>query len=1256
VTQLAAPDRPELRDADVETRRLAQHEFERPLLVEAGAGTGKTSVLVSRIVAWCLGPGWTRAEAARAGQERPGASDAEEVARSVIERVVAITFTEAAAAEMEERVVGALERLGSDDDAAPWPVGLDRRALPDDPEVLRRRSRALLASFDRLRVSTIHAFCRSLLLAYPLEADVHPRFAVDARGLARIAAAREAVEAWLFDPARAGDPDLAKLVEAGIAGPELETMLDALLASALSPDVFGADPLAPERIAAFVARLCGALDAFAAAEGGCLSSLRASALGRRVTEAVGESRASRPSPGPDDAETLGSWLARLGELWPRNLAERLGRYGDGSFPSASERSALGGRAGAVAAAARDLSPLLRHACHLDPLLLACVHRVLAPLHRRAAEQLRRAGQESFDALLCKARTLVEEHPEVAARIRAGIDQLLVDEFQDTDAAQGAIVERLALDSGARAGGPGLFVVGDPKQSIYGWRNADLAAYERFRERLVAVGGVVHRLSVNHRSARAILDEVEHAMRPLLVEQPRLQPAFQELLAARPSGDAGGAEPPGAVVEHWISSDWDPSSSSPSEPPCVDADADPDPSPSRDREERAPRTTSSIATRREAARLAADLLRQRGEGGDGWHWRDVGILVRSTGDLDVYLEALREAGIPYTVARDRRYAQRREVVEARALVRAVLDPNDQISLVAALRAPWAGVPDVAWLPLWRRRFPDAVRGALAGDAGARARLEDVIRGAATEVRSSAGDVPGLPADWELGLLHALEVLLALRRSFESESAERFVERLRLLPLLEATEAARFLGAWRLANLERFFRELGETLLAARGDPSVVVRALRRDAEAGADWDEGRPQHPSEDAVQVMTIHGAKGLEFEHVYLLQLHAGRSGRDGDPFRAGTDGLAGEWGFGAPRRLDTLGFDAVRAARQEVERREQVRTLYVAMTRARRRLVLAGHWSKHDRVGVHGALLAESLGDAQAQVAARARAAGEAWDGVVEDGRVRWVFLDPAARAVARRAAPAAIRERDRALDLETVRADSARLAGARREAAARAARPLVAPATAAIGSERREQDAARAEDEAHTRAGRTRDPAAEVAAAVGTAVHALLERLPWSGVAGPRERDRIWERERARLLVELGRRLPPEQVAPAQARAASLLDRIAAGPLRARLAALEGHVAARELPVLIEPEADGTGPVGCVAGTIDLLHRDPETGAWVIVDFKTDRVEDESELAPKAERYRAQARAYGRAVARALELEAPPRFELWFLDAGKRVAVEP
>ncbi|MEB2345064.1 MAG: UvrD-helicase domain-containing protein [Deltaproteobacteria bacterium] len=1204
----------ERRARDDLARRRAQREFLRPLLVEAGAGTGKTSVLVTRVLAWCLGGGWERAAGVLAGR-RGGAPEPETVAARVLDRIVAITFTEAAAAEMEERIATGLQALAVDG-AGREP--LDPEALPSDPDLRRTRARALLAAFDRLRVSTIHAFCRRLLAEHPQEAGLPPRFTVDAAGVARAAAARAAIEEWLFDPARADDPDLLALVEDGVAAPELEAALEAMLATAIDPGRFAEDPLAPPHLARLVARLDAALGAFVAAGAGRLLALRGRSNGREVAEAAAASLPLLTA----DGGGLAVLLAQLRLAWPERAQKRLATFAEGRLGD-RERAALGEAQGSLVTAARSLAPLLQHALGLDLPRLARTHRVVATLYAEAFRRMHAAGAVGFDGLLLRAHELLARRPEVAARERAHIDQLLVDEFQDTDAEQCALVARLALDE---EGGPrpGLFVVGDPKQSIYGWRNADLAAYEAFRERLLAAGGERHLLCVNHRSTPAVLDEVARVMRDVMIETPGEQPPFEPLLAS------GTQEGSGPLVEYWIASNRD----------DLEAGAG-----------GAAGTPQRLASEREADHLAQDLLRlarEARERGGRFAWERVGILLRSTGDLEVYLAALREAGVPYTVARDRQYASRREVVEARSLVRAVLDPGDQIALVAALRSAWAGVPDVAWRPLWVHGFPGAVRELLEGAPRARGEIVRIVGTAAAAVASDPAPPPGLAAlaGWDQALLHALEVLATLRRSFAREPAERFVERVRTLPLLPAGEAARFLGPWRLANLERFFRELGELLEASRGDTASVLRGLRRAGEHDAERDEGRPARPGGDAVQVMTIHAAKGLEFEHVYLLQVHKREGGGSTGAFLAGTGVLAGEWCLGAAR-VASLGFDEVRSARERIERAERVRTLYVALTRACRRLVVSGHWSRAASHGVHGVLLAAGRGAALEEAAERGRAAGAGWNGVIEHDGALWRFLDHSGRP---RETPLSAGS-EGALDEARVAADSERLARHRAEALARSQRALAAPVT---GDPLVRDAAADHEDDEGRARWRPPSPAPEaraIAVAVGTAIHALLEGLALDALG-----DVEWEAGGARLRASLASAgLPPPALGRALARANALVERLRSGRLGERLRAFAPHVVARELPVLLRPEGGGWRgePVGAGVGAIDLVVRDPAHG-WTIVDFKTDAVQGR-ELAARVEHHRIQGLAYRRALAEALALGTPPRVELWFLDADQAVALD-
>src|SRR5262249_20412398 len=153
-----------------------------------------------------------------------------------------------------------------------------------------------------------------------------------------------------------------------------------------------------------------------------------------------------------------------------------------------------------------LARLADHLDELDPERLRHGRLALAPLLAAVEDELRRRGVATFDALLRDARRLLAAHPGVRVQLRRGIAQLRVDEFQDTDATQCEVLRWIALD-GPAAERPGLFLVGDPKQSIYGWRNADLRAYQSFVAKVLEAGGCVRLLVENFRSAPPVLGEV-----------------------------------------------------------------------------------------------------------------------------------------------------------------------------------------------------------------------------------------------------------------------------------------------------------------------------------------------------------------------------------------------------------------------------------------------------------------------------------------------------------------------------------------------------------------------------------------------------------------------------------------------------------------------------------------------------------------------------------------------------------------------------
>jgi ATP-dependent helicase/nuclease subunit A len=1212
-----------LRAADLAARRAAQTRFGRPLVLQAGAGTGKTTTLIGRLLAWSLGEGWERAarrlaeriekKTGRRGEEGP-----DRVAAEVLGRVVAITFTEAAAAEMAGRAARELAALAS---GAPPPDWLEASVLPPASE-LAPRARALLGTLDHLAVRTIHAFCRGLLADHPLEARVHPDLTIDADGRLVEEVVRETVEDALRsgygDP---GDPHLLALASRGFGPPEIVEALAGLLQGGLPAAVLAEDPFGPEALREIRGRLagtCGAVHRLIAPRLGSTKARNA----WKIEEALGAlivRLAERPE------ASIGDLVEWVDELLPENLVDHLKKWR--KRLEGAEAEMFGEVQAELAAASAALAQFLEHLRGFDPELMEHGRRALAPLLARVERELRSRGIASFDFLLAGAESLLAGHQEVRRQVRRRIDQLLVDEFQDTDRIQCDLLRWIALDGPAEER-PGLFLVGDPKQSIYGWRNADLRAYDGFVTLVEAAGGEVMSLALNFRSVPVILDEVARVVEPVMRPKRGLQPPFEPLLPCdRRKDDPGFRRGPAfrAPVEHWIS--W--------------------------RRDQAWKTQAVDATEIETAALADDVRALHEE--HGVAWSEIAVLLRGIGDLDLYLEAFRRARVPFAVGRDKQYYRRREVIEAAALVRSVLDPGDHLALLTVLRSSSVGVPDAALIPLWNRQFPRLMTELRSPAPEALAGPRRAIEGA---VKAVPRDVPGIERvrGWERNLLAMVENLALLRRAFETETADAFVERLRRLTLIEATESARYLGPYRLANLERFFRQVLTAIEESGGDATAILRVLRRSVAEAREAEEGRPKDSSEDAVQVLTIHGAKGLDFEHVYLVQLHKVAPGDRGPRTEAGRSGDGFEYRlFGAP----TPGFDRIEAERREVEAAERVRLLYVAMTRAKDRLVLAGSWPEpaeprpwdHARNPLD---LLLSRRDPPGRLP-------DLWDQALQaagGNQPAWAFPDPAGvlwkfPALRPPAEPgiAAEPERPSLPGPEEIKLVSRVLETERVRAGERMKRPFGGAASEEAHALLREQQAERQAETPPERNGRRGRPGKdrEAAMAAGGAIHRALEE--WDLLDDPR---RELERQRHLLPAYLAALVEGDELKRALPLAESLLETFVAGPLLARLRRLKDHVLARELPVLLPPGDGEHVPVGAVTGAIDLLYRDPDDGRIVIADYKTDEVESEEELRARAAVYASQGEVYARAVREALEMEEAPRFELWFLRAGSAISV--
>lgn len=1256
----------QLRDRDREARRRAQVQFDRPLALEAGAGTGKTTTLVARILAWSLHHGWMRSQmrsqirsqtrlSALPGKSETAADIDERIAADVLSRIVAITFTEAAAAEMASRVAEALARLAKGE----VPSWLLPEAVPE-PGLLRRRARALAATLDHFSARTIHAYCRNLLSQHALAAGLHPRLVVDAEGEQTEEIVREIVEEELQEAyGGPGDEVYLPLAADGVGPREIAEALYQLVQAGAPPALL-AEPV--HRSAGWRAlglRLHGKLEALATA-GAALEGLPAHhRRGRAVLAATWRSLSvlqpllgtSAPAPQSTAApsarvegraiepDTLHAILSELRALWSVPL-ERLATWGRGDFTQ-TEGQLLGPRrTPRVRSLCGELHPLLQHTLDLRPRRLELRRRALAPLYRQVRRELRRRGVLTFEDLLSETRALLVSRPAVVAEIRTQVEQVLVDEFQDTDHLQCDIVEQLALSTAHGEPRPGLFVVGDPKQSIFGWRSADLRAYHGFLNQVRQLGGSIHTLSENYRSVPAILDHVQRLVEPVMREEQGLQPRFVPLLASPERLAAAEVAAPdldGPALEHWIS--WS-------------ADG--------------PATRVRDAAELEAVALARDLRRlQR----SGVAWKRIGVLFRSANDIGPYLEALRAADIPFLVARDPQYYRRREIIELTALIRTILDPTDHLALLTALRSIYIGVPDAALLPLWRAGLPQ--RFATLGYTS-----QEFDGWLAAVLPQTPSKVPGLERlrSWPDGLRAAARHVAELRRCYRREPAEVFVERLRHRFAQEALESSRYLGTFRLANLDRLLRRL-RGWLEDGVDTSALLRRLRRNLAEAGDSHRERPADGEEDAVRLLTIHRAKGLDFRHVYVLQLHKQTSEQPREATEVATVRGATD---GEPPRdefrllgLASPGFDLVRSERRAVADAERVRLLYVAVTRARRRLVLAGIWPPRtpDEAPVrsladliaHSVRVRRASGHAEGPSTA-SPSVGRLLTACEESGQP---FLD---RAGVRWFFPALVSTSDApppplpaSVELDALQKESAQLRLLRQRGRERMQRLRRRAASEEAHSELLEQLLSGRDgdawDELQLEAPATASPPLDrhLAQAVGTVVHRALETMDLELTP-----DAAMAQQATLLPGWLRDLLPGALLDRALRNSQQLLESIARGRLLKDLWRLREHIVGREVPVWLPPTSPGTpgndrdsgDPLEVVAGSIDLLYLDPATRRLVIADYKTDQVQGERELEQRVAAYRRQGSVYQQALVNALHLPEPPWFELWFLALDQRI----
>lgn len=846
--------------------------------VSANAGSGKTHVLAQRVIRLLL------------NGTAPG-------------RILCLTYTKAAAANMANRVLSILSRWASLDDAA-LDAELRRTDTVAPTPILRIQARRLFAAAletpGGLKIQTIHAFCGGLLHRFPFEAGVAAGFReLDDVGrmelMSRIRSAL-VVEATGRPHSPLGQA-LARLMEE-VSDAGIDELLEASVAARAAIAALGGDAAARRaRVAAVLgvppeatrtAIEAQMLDSpfvrpehWADVEAVFLTSDKATDLKRAAAL-----RAALAAPEPQAKLAAYRDLFFKADGDPRSDKDLLTKGLRQQYPElAANLEAERDRLAALQDTLRAVRALERTQAALTLGAEAC---------RRYTQEKADRGLLDFDDLIARTADLLGRVPAsfVHYKLDRGIDHVLVDEAQDTSPEQWRVVQGLVSDffagAGAREGVKRtLFVVGDEKQSIFSFQGADPREFGQMRAAFASAAGTEDfreiRLPHSFRSAPGVLEAVDaifaraEASAGLTIDN--VAPPHAAIRADAP-----------ALVEIWPTT-------VPVARPKVDDWRKPlDEVPGDDPVNRMAERIAGFVRAGIAARIAVPA-----RGGRPMRAGDVLVLVRRRGRLfEAVIRALKEAGGGVDVAGADRLvvAQHIAALDLMALGDALLSPDDDLALACVLKSPLFGLSDddlLALCPTREGRLFSAL--AAYGDGAAAARLE-TWREEARTLR---------PFDFYARVLGRDGGRRAMLARLGPEAADVLDEFMALARTYESLEAA--------------------TL------PGFLAFLRRGGAETKRDMESGR------DEVRVMTVHGAKGLEAPIVILADTVDLPKARTSGGLLQVTAPDGAIIPILAPRKPeDPAALASARAAATARELEEYRRLLYVALTRAEDALIVCG------------------------------------------------------------------------------------------------------------------------------------------------------------------------------------------------------------------------------------------------------------------------------------------------------------------------------
>jgi ATP-dependent helicase/nuclease subunit A len=846
-------------------QKTAAHTLDRHLSVTAGPGSGKTTVLVERYL---------------------------EILRTQkisVDNIVAITFTNRAANEMRQRVrtmIDALLRATSGDERQTW----------------LRHKRALEAAV----VTTIHGFCSRLLHEFPVEANIDPQFVLlDEHQSAMMLEA--VVEEALTDAIHHGNEKIVLMTQGAtraVLAAALVELYRRYRGEGLSLDAIerlSAENHAAEgEYAAAFKALDSAMAELISARGLSPDAERKRGMAAQAWPALREIL-SRP---PTD-QTIAAYCQGIEDLWearPRKgstpVIERL----DELLWDSKSSDRLRGRV-----------PCLGFDLLARDYALALL-KLLREIDRRLEAEKQRLSVLDFDDLQLRALQLLER-PEVLTRVTERYRFFLVDEFQDTNGLQRDLMNKLALQRGAN-----LFIVGDRKQSIYGFRGADVDVFAEMTAAIEKAGGTPQPLRLNFRSQKPLVDSFNFLFARIFTaraevpagELPQLGFVEHEPSVAE---RAAKHEPP--LIELMVS--VLPETRAAASESAEDVESDPLGVPERDAEQVAARIRSLVGS--------ADILsaQRAPEPRASFNYGDIAILLRAFTGVWTYESALRRAGIPYLTVQGKGFYQREEITDLIQLLRFLDNTTDELALSAVLRSPLGGISDNALLAL--RCAPRVI------DVGGPERLHrrNLRRALRTHreiqfIDEAEHDALDRASRW-------LDLLISRRNRYSISELLRFAVASSEFSVIIA---ANFDGAQRVANLEKLFR-LAEQFEKSGYLIRDFVHYVEEFEAIGGRESEGQMDE-SANVVRLMTIHQAKGLEFPVVIIPDLHREQKPHDAWYTLDRHKGFSVRVPDGRGQAVRGSLFNQLRQRARWREEFESMRLLYVAATRAEDLLIFSG------------------------------------------------------------------------------------------------------------------------------------------------------------------------------------------------------------------------------------------------------------------------------------------------------------------------------